>query len=177
MKTKFYQSTLKSTILWAIVMCSAAPSAHTYAGTDSSTMSISASVGHSCSMNSSSMTFGAYDGIVANASMALEATAVIVSTCTSGAAAIITINAGASAGSGSADAPVRRMTDGEGNYLAYQVYSDVVRGTVWGNTAPTGVALNGTGVSQTFTAYGSVLAAQRAAQGIYSDQLSVTVTY
>jgi spore coat protein U-like protein len=120
------------------------------------------------------MAFGAYD---ANASTALEATATVVSTCTSGAAALITMNAGASAGSGSADAPVRRMTAGAGKYLIYQVYSDVARGTVWGNTSPTGVALTGTGVSQTLTAYGSVLAAQPAAQGVYSDQLGVTITY
>ena len=128
-------------------------------------------------MESSPMAFGAYDGVVANASTALEAMATVVSTCTSGAAALITMNAGASAGPGSADAPVRRMTAGAGKYLVYQVYSDVARGTVWGNTAPTGVALTGTGVSQTLTAYGSVLAAQPAAQGVYSDQLGVTITY
>jgi spore coat protein U-like protein len=128
-------------------------------------------------MESSPMAFGAYDGVVANASTALEAMATVVSTCTSGAAALITMNAGASAGPGSADAPVRRMTAGAGKYLVYQVYSDVARGTVWGNTAPTGVALTGTGVSQTLTAYGSILAAQPAAQGVYSDQIGVTITY
>ena len=156
---------------------SAALSADTYADTVTSTMSVSATVGHSCSIDSNPMAFGAYDRVVANASTALEATATVVSTCTSGAAALITMNAGASAGSGSADAPVRRMTAGAGEYLVYQVYSDVARGTVWGNTAPTGVALTGTGVSQTLTAYGSVLAAQPAAQGVYSDQLGVTITY
>lgn len=177
MNTKSNQSTLKSTILWAIALCSAYPSVHAYAGSDTSTMSVSASVAPSCSMDSSPMTFGTYDGVVANASTALEAMAAIVSTCTSGAAAIITINAGASAGSDSADAPARRMTAGEGNYLAYQVYSDVGRSTVWGNTSPTGVALTGTGVPQTLTAYGSVTASQLAAPGIYNDQLTLTITY
>ena len=142
---------------------SAALSVDTYADTVTSTMSVSATVGHSCSIDSNPMAFGAYDRVVANASTALEATATVVSTCTSGAAALITMNAGASAGSGSADAPVRRMTAGAGEYLVYQVYSDVARGTVWGNTSPTGVALTGTGVSQTLTAYGSVPAAQPAA--------------
>jgi spore coat protein U-like protein len=157
-----------------MVLGAAPLSVYTYAGSSTSTMNVSVSVGHSCSMDSSPMAFGAYD---ANASTALEATATVVSTCTSGAAALITMNAGASAGSGSADAPVRRMTAGAGKYLIYQVYSDVARGTVWGNTSPTGVALTGTGVSQTLTAYGSVLAAQPAAQGVYSDQLGVTITY
>jgi len=86
-------------------------------------------------------------------------------------------NSCSSAGSGSAEAPVRRMTAGAGKYLVYQVYSDVARGTVWGNTAPTGVALTGTGVSQTLTAYGSVPPAQLVAQGVYTDQLSITITY
>ena len=164
-------------IVSAMVLGTATLSVYTYAGSSTSTMNVSVSVGHSCSMDSSPMAFGAYDGFVANASTALEATATVVSTCTSGAAALITMNAGASAGSGSADAPVRRMTAGAEKYLVYQVYSDVARGTVWGNTAPTGVALTGTGVSQTLTAYGSVLAAQPAAQGVYSDQLGVTITY
>ena len=156
---------------------SAALSVDTYADTVTSTMSVSATVGHSCSIDSNPMAFGAYDRVVSNASTALEATATLVSTCTSGAAALITMNAGASAGSGSADAPVRRMTAGAGEYLVYQVYSDVARGTVWGNTAPTGVALTGTGVSQTLTAYGSVPSAQLAAQGVYSDQIGVTITF
>mgnify|MGYP000119921947 FL=1 len=156
---------------------SAALSVDTYADTVTSTMNVRATVGYSCSIDSNPMAFGAYDRVVANASTALEATATVVSTCTSGAAALITMNAGASAGSGSADAPVRRMTAGAGEYLVYQVYSDVARGTVWGNTAPKGVALTGTGVSQTLTAYGSVPSAQLAAQGVYSDQIGVTITF
>jgi len=39
------------------------------------------------------------------------------------------------------------------------------------------VALTGTGVSQTLTAYGSVPPAQLVAQGVYTDQLSITITY
>ena len=140
-------------------------------------MNVSVSVGHSCTIDSNPMAFGAYNGIVANTSADLETTATVVTTCTSGAAALITMNAGASAGSGSAAAPVRRMTAGAGKYLVYQVYSDDARGTVWGNTASTGVALTGTGVSQSLTAYGSVPSAQPAAQGAYSDQVTVTVTY
>ena len=69
------------------------------------------------------------------------------------------------------------MTAGEEEHLVYQVYSDVARGSVWGNTASTGVALTGNGGPQTLTAYGSVPAAQLAAPGAYSDQLVVTVTY
>lgn len=123
------------------------------------------------------MAFGAYDGVVANASTALDAMATVISSCTSGAAALITMNAGNSAGSGSDDVPVRRMTSEAGDYLVYQVYSDDSRKTVWGNAVPTGVALTGTGLPQTLTVYGSIPSAQMVPEGDYSDQIVVTITY
>jgi hypothetical protein len=61
-----------------MVLGSAALSVYTYAGSSTSTMNVSVSVVHSCSMDSSPMAFGAYDGFVANASTALEATATVV---------------------------------------------------------------------------------------------------
>ena len=121
--------------------------------------------------------FGTYDGVVANASTALKATATIISTCTSGAAAQITMNAGAYEGSVSTDVPVRRMTAGTSEYLVYQVYSDVSRKTIWGNSDPTGVSFTGTGAPQTLTVYGSIPSAQIVPEGEYSDQIIVTITY
>ena len=177
MKKKFNQSALKRAIVSAIAFGSAILGTHISAEKANSIMNVSVFVKHSCSMNTTSMAFGTYDGVVANASNALEATATVISTCTSGAEALITMNAGASAGSGSADAPVRRMTAGPGKYLDYQVYSDVARDTVWGNTVPTGVALTGTGVPQSLTVYGSIPSAQVVPEGDYSDQIYVTISY
>ena len=177
MKPKFKQSTIYRVIVSAIVFGSIILGTQSHADKGTSVLSVSATVKHFCSIGTNPMTFGAYDGIVANASNALEATATVISTCTSGAEALITMNAGASAGSGSADAPVRRMTAGPGKYLDYQIYSDVSGETVWGNTALTGVALTGTGASQTLTVYGSIPSAQMVPQGDYSDQISITITY
>jgi spore coat protein U-like protein len=177
MKKKFNQSALKRAIVSAIAFGSAILGTHISAEKANSIMNVSVFVKHSCSMNTTSMAFGTYDGVVANASNALEATATVISTCTSGAEALITMNAGASAGSGSADAPVRRMTAGPGKYLDYQVYSDVARDTVWGNTVPTGVALTGTGVPQSLTVYGSIPSAQVVPEGDYTDRIYVTISY
>ena len=177
MKLKFKQSNLKKLIVSAIAIGSTIVGTHINAERANSIMNVSVSVKHSCSMNTTSMAFGTYDGVVANASNALEATATVISTCTSGAEALITMNAGASAGSGSADAPVRRMTAGPGKYLDYQVYSDAARDTVWGNTVPTGVALTGTGVPQSLIVYGSIPSAQVVPEGDYSDQIYVTISY
>ena len=177
MKSKFKQSTLKRAFLSAITLWVTILGTQSHADTDVSTMSVSATVRHACSIDTTPMAFGTYDGVVANASTTLNATATIISTCTSGAAALITMNAGNSAGSGSDDVPVRRMSSEAGDYLVYQVYSDVSRKTVWGNTVPTGVALTGTGLPQSHIVYGSIPSAQMVPEGDYSDQIVVTITY
>jgi spore coat protein U-like protein len=177
MKTKFNQNTLKRVIVAAIVVGSSILGSQSNADRVTAMMNVSVYVSYSCSINAAPMAFGAYDGVGANASIALEATATIISTCTSGTGAHISLNTGTFAGSGSADAPVRRMSAGEGKYLVYQVYSDVTRDTVWGNTAQTGVAHIGTGAPQTLTVYGSIPSAQVVPEGDYSDQIYVTISY
>jgi spore coat protein U-like protein len=172
MKTKFSHRTLNRAILSVITL-----GTQSHADKGTSVLNVSATVKHFCSIGTNPMTFGVYDGVVANASNALEATATVISTCTSGAAALITMNAGNSAGSGSDDVPVRRMTSEAGDYLVYQVYSDVSHETVWGNAVPTGVALSGTGLPQTLTVYGSIPSAQMVPEGDYSDQIIVKITY
>ena len=177
MKLKFKLSPLKRAIVSAIALGFTILGTQSHADTGTSTMSVSTTVRHACSIDTTPMAFGTYDGVVANASSALNATATVISTCTSGAAAQITMNGGASAGSGSTDVPVRRLTAGASEYLVYQVYSDVARETVWGNTIPTGIAINGTGSPQTHKVYGSIPSAQMVPEGDYSDQIIVTITY
>jgi spore coat protein U-like protein len=177
MNSKLKLSILKRAILSAIVLGFAILATQSHADTGTSNMSVSATIKHSCSIETTPMAFGAYDGVVANASTALHALATVISSCTSGAAALITMNAGNSAGSGSDDMPVRRMASEAGDYLVYQVYSDVSRERIWGNTTPTSVALTGTGSPQTHKVYGIIPSAQMVPEGDYSDQIVVTITY
>ena len=177
MKSKFKQSTLKRAILSVITLWITILGTQSRADTGTSTMSVSATVRHSCSIDTTPMAFGTYDGVAANASTALKATATVNSSCTSGAAALITMNAGNSAGPGSDDMPFRQMNAGTGEYLVYQLYSDVSRKTIWGNSDPTGVSFTGTGAPQTLTVYGSIPSAQIVPEGEYSDQIIVTITY
>lgn len=72
-----------------IMMLCSVLSVSVYAGSSTSTINVGVSVEHSCSIESSPMAFGAYDGVVENASTALEATATVVTTCTSGAVALV----------------------------------------------------------------------------------------
>ncbi len=65
--------------------------------------------------------------------------------------------------------------------LNYNLYTTAARDTIWGDgTTPTvtqtyttssGIALT------TFTAYGSITAGQFATPGLYTDGITVTVTY
>ena len=90
MKTKFNQTSLKRAIVSAIALGSAILGPHSNADRATAMMNVSVSVNYSCSINTTPMAFGAYDGVGANASIALEATATVISTCTSGAEALIT---------------------------------------------------------------------------------------
>jgi spore coat protein U-like protein len=100
MKTNSNQSTFYRVIVSAITLWVTILGTQSHADTDISTMSVSATVRHACSIDTTPMAFGTYDGVVTNASSALNATATVISSCTSGATALITMNAGASAGSG-----------------------------------------------------------------------------
>ena len=177
MKTKINHNTLKRAIVSATVLVSAILGPHSNADRATSMMNVSVLVEYSCSINTTPMSFGVYNGVGANASIALEATATIISNCISGTGAHITLNTGNFAGLGSSDSPIRRMSAGEGKYLVYQVYSDDTRDTVWGNTTPTGLALSGTGLPQSLTVYGSIPSAQVVPEGDYSDQIYVTISY
>jgi spore coat protein U-like protein len=159
MKTKINHNTLKRAILSVTLLVSAILGPHSNADRATSMMNVSVLIEYSCSINTTPMSFGDYNGVGANASIALEATATIISNCISGTGAHITLSAG------------------EGKYLVYQVYSDDSRDTVWGNTTPTGLTLTGTGVPQSLTVYGSIPSAQVVPEGDYSDQIYVTISY
>lgn len=85
-----------------------------------------------------------------------------------------------SAGNSGSFSP-RRMQKAPGTTINYNVYTDPLYGTVWGNGSP------GTSViQQTFTtkqydadhpAYGQVDASQDPEPGYYSDNLVVTLTF
>lgn len=70
------------------------------------------------------------------------------------------------------------MTDGTSD-VAYAMYSDAGRTSVWGDTVGTDtVAATGSGANQTHTVYGRVASIPSTAEaGSYSDTVTVTVTY
>ncbi|UXI67310.1 Csu type fimbrial protein [Tahibacter amnicola] len=79
---------------------------------------------------------------------------------------------------GNGDFADRTLTGTSGN-LAYNIYADASRSTIWGDGSGSTVTVSGTadaaGVSH--TAYGRIPAQPTAIPGMYADTLVVTVTY
>ena len=177
MKTKFNQSKIKLAVVSAIVAGSMGLSATSYAGTASSNMAVQTTVAMACTISAGALTFTSYDP---TSSADSDATAAISSTCTAGGAAKITMSEGAAPITGSTTAvPKRAMkTAGETpQTLAYHLYRDTDRTTVWGNTADTGEGVTGTGSAVTTTVYGRIPKSQVVGAGTFADTVAVTVAY
>lgn len=172
------QRWVKSLLASAVLVAVAAMSGTAAAGTATSNLPVSATVGATCTIDASAgVAFGAYDPIVTNATTALTHTGSVSTTCTNGSTVTITLGEGTNKDSTStASVPVRRMISGS-NYLSYQLYQDSGATTVWANTAATGVTVTGTGAAVTSNVYGVVTAGQNVPAGSYADTVVATVTF
>lgn len=150
-------------------------SAVAVAATSTTTFEVSATVADACSVAATNLAFGEVTP-VNNAN--IDATSTVTVTCSLGTAYNITLDAGANAGT-AGDVTTRRMKDAGTNYLSYQMYSDTLRSTVWGNTVGTNsVAGTGTGLGVPAVVYGRIPSGQQeTATGSYTDTINVTVTY
>jgi spore coat protein U-like protein len=182
MKTKLNQSKLKLAIVSAMLVGSAGLSTVGHAATvDTASMAVSTSVAMSCNITATpSLNFSVYDPTSENDNLA---TAAIESTCTIGGAAIITLGQSSdSVGESTEALPLRRMLGSSvanaGTFLAYNLYKDSARTTVWGNTAGTGLSFtaNDSGTTESIV-YGKIAKNLPAAQGVFGDTIAVTLTY
>jgi spore coat protein U-like protein len=148
------------------------------AATDTTNMTIEASVTANCTISSGGLNFGPYDPIDANAATPLDQQGTVTVACTDGSGFAITLGQGANADTGSTDAvPLRRMANGGGEFLEYGLFSDTERETLWGNDTDTDVATTGTGIPQNFTVFGRVTQGQNVPAGTYTDTVLATVTF
>lgn len=166
----------------ALALCMAALSSSALADTDSSTLTVGATVQNNCAIGNGSLSFGTTRtlavtkgagtaGTIANIDADSGSSISII--CTLGATATINADTGANASAG-----VRRMLSGS-DHLAYQLYTDADRLTVL-NTTTGSINYTGTGAATTTTAiYGRIdgAALQAAKAGTYVDTVGLTVTY
>ncbi|MDM3862137.1 MAG: spore coat U domain-containing protein [Aphanizomenon gracile PMC644.10] len=144
------------------------------AGTATSNITVGANVPASCTIQTARVDFDPYNSTTGSR---LGSGAMYV-TCTSGTSATVTLNQGANPGEGSSDAaPARRLSNGSGSYLAYEVYQDSDKTKIWGNTAGTGVVFTSDGSAQSFTTYGTIASGLNPAAGQYTDTIVATVSY
>lgn len=153
-----------------------------HAASSTANLGVSAAVAQNCTVSTTTVGFGNYDPVVANASTALTATGSVAVKCTAGSTGVsIALDNGANYSSG------RRMKSGS-NYLTYELYEPATlpstcaspynSGTVWNSTntvTPSGTWSATT--AQTITVCGYVAGAQDVPVGSYSDTVVATVNF
>lgn len=141
------------------------------AGQATATLSVTATVGDSCSVGLSPVAFGRVEPGAATA-----ATGNLVVACTSGTAWTATADRGSGAGASVAD---RRLSSGE-SQLSYALYADSARTALWGDGSASTMTIgdSGTGAAQSFPIHGEIGPDQLDARpGFYSDVVTVTIAY
>ena len=143
------------------------------AASNTASMPVSATVTNNCTITTNPIAFGSYDPIVANATTDLDATGAVVIACTKGAVTTLGLDTGANS-----SASTRRLAS-SGDFLAYELYQDSNRSTVWGNS---GAALYNSGTSpskgaRTFQVYGRITSGQDVQAGAYTDTIIATVNF
>jgi spore coat protein U-like protein len=124
-----------------------------------------------CTIDSASALNFGNEGILA---ATVDQTSTIQVTCTDTTPYDIGLDAGTGWG---ATVATRKMTSG-GATVNYSLYSDSAHTTVWGITVGTdAIAATGNGTGQSYTVYGRVPPQTTPAPGIYTDTVTVTVTY
>src|SRR5437016_6746354 len=78
---------------WVVVPLLAAP-ALSWAGSASTSLSVTATVSNNCTISTAALAFGAYDPIVTHASTALDGTGTVTIACTKGATTTIGLDTG-----------------------------------------------------------------------------------
>ncbi len=144
------------------------------AQSSSATLAVSVSVAKDCTISTSPVGFGAYDPVAANATAPLDGTGSVIVTCTKGATAHVGLDGGSN-GQGTS----RRMKLASGSeYLAYELYRDSSRSTVWGEgSAVLDVGAAPSRNPRTFTVYGRVPGGQDASVGAYADTVVAIVNF
>jgi spore coat protein U-like protein len=142
-----------------------------HAATATSTFSVQMTVTSSCVINSTAtLNFGSQGVLVAN----VNGTSALAVQCTN----TTPYNIGLDQGQGSgATVAARKMSSGA-NTITYTLYSDTNRTVLWGNTVGTNTMAGiGNGASQSYTIYGQVPPQNTPTPAVYTDTVTVTVTY
>jgi spore coat protein U-like protein len=142
------------------------------ATTASSSFPVNATISTACSLSSTAMNFGEV-GTAGATTLQTDSTSTITVTCTTGGAYTVALDGGLNA------VAAQRNIKSGANTLAYDLFKDAARGTVWTNVTAPAIGL-GTASAQTITVYGRIAAGlpfSASNDTPYSDTVLVTLTY
>jgi spore coat protein U-like protein len=141
-----------------------------FAGSDSDTMGVSASVSGSCTITADDLSFGSYDS-----NSGTTGSTLLHITCSNGLSYTVKLNNGQYADTNGH----RRMKHGsQDEYLQYDLYKDSGCTERWGSSGSEVVTDTGSGSEQQKTVYGKIPSGQNTAPvGSYSDTVTATVEW
>lgn len=160
----------KTTLISAALVAAGLAVAPAHAQSVTEQMPVTITIENACDLSTSPTTldFGTQGVLAAN----VDAVSTIAVTCTTSAPYDIGLDGG-----GSGDINARVMTNGS-DEVAYQLYQEAGRTTVWGNTVDVDtVEGTGSGTEQYLSVYGRVPAQATPPAGVYNDTVLVTATY
>ena len=141
------------------------------ASAPSARFQVSATAVDSCNLSATDLTFGNYDPLKASPA---DASSIVTITCTAGSGYIIGLDAGSGQG---ATIETRRLSNGD-NQLNYSLYRDTSRNLVWGNSPGTDTTAGiGSGAPIDYPVYGQIPPGQTVPRGIYTDTVTVWVSF
>ena len=144
-----------------------------WAATATTTFAVTATVVPTCSISAAALNFGAAipNPILSN----VDAQSTITATCSTGAGYTIALSAGTTPG---ATVALRRMEAGALT-VNYLLFSDAGRSNLWGDgtLGTTTLAGSGNGAAQVIPVYGRIPSGQAPGTGVYSDTVTVTITF
>ena len=173
MNIKFNQRNLKLTIAAGVLVGSASICAA------AEEMKVTATVGEACLVTiEDTLDFGAYDGILANATTHKDVDFSVSALCSLDTKGTMNINPGLNAVAESGtETPLRQMANGSSR-LKYNLYKDAGRSTIWGAGVDTGGNLHtGTGITKSIVGFARLDAGQVVPDGAYSDTITISVDY
>ncbi|EAW45455.1 spore coat U domain-containing protein [Nodularia spumigena CS-584] len=160
--------------LLTVLLLMASSTAPAMAGSANANLNVSASVVPSIVITPAAAPVPIPVENITNPSTPATATVPIAITLPSNTTGKITLGQGQNPSTGSTDTqPVRRMTDGAGNYLLYELYQDESRTIIWGNTDNTALSLTGTGSASNVNLYIKIPAGQNVPAGNYQDTVQL----
>jgi spore coat protein U-like protein len=142
------------------------------AETSTANFPINATISSTCSLSATGIDFGEV-GTAGATTLQTDGTGSITVTCTTGGAYSIGLD------DGLYNVAAQRNAQSASNTLAYDLYSDAARGTVW-TSAAAPVTGTGNAAAQVITVYGRIAAGLpfAASNGApYNDTVLVTLTY